>query len=102
MFLVVLVVSCAWMLFIPPGTAVLVSAGSGDDADIQVPTWHVARPDAYDTFGVQATALDEDDWDIDDDSEIDEFDSYEEFESDSPADSAVTPESHAEDHGRQD
>ena len=101
-FVVVLVVSCAWMLFVPHEAAVLVNAGSGDEADTQVPTWHVARPDAYDTFGVQATALDEDDWDIDEDTESDEFDRHEEFESDNPADSTVTPQNHEEEPGRQD
>jgi hypothetical protein len=106
-FVVVLVVSCAWMLFTPHEAAVLVSAGSGSDADNQMPTWHVARADAYDTIGIRTAALDEDDWDIDEDTESDEFDNYEEFESDNPADStvtpeSVTPESRAEESGRRD
>ncbi len=101
-FVVVLVVSCAWMLFTPHEEAVLVSAGSDDEADTQVPTWHVARADAYDTFAVRTTALDEDDWDADEDTESDEFDSYEEFENDNPADTTVTPESHGQESSRRD
>ena len=102
-FVVVLVVSCAWMLFTPHEPAVLVSAGAGgpgDDADPQVPMWHVARADAYDTTGVRP-ALD-DDFDIDEAAESGEFDSYEEFESDNPADSTVRPEDHGEETGRRD
>src|SRR5580704_6973538 len=69
---VVLLVSCAWMLFIPltsQETAVAASAGlrPGDDADAAVPTWHVARADAYDMAGPPPPA--QDDWDIDDDAE---------------------------------
>lgn len=97
---VVLLVSCAWMLFIPltpHETAVAGSAGlrAGDNADSQVPTWHVARADAYDVTGAPSPA--QDDWDVDDDAESDEFDSYEEFGSDNPADRAVTPGSKADD-----
>jgi hypothetical protein len=107
-FLVVLVVSCTWMLFAPHEADVLVSTEPGGNPDTQVPTWHVARADAYDTFGVPTTAVDEDDWDTDEDDwdtdedSDDEFDSYEEFESDNPADSTVTPESHEEEPGRRD
>jgi hypothetical protein len=101
-FLVVLVVSCTWMLFSPHEEDVLVSAEPGDDVNTQAPTWHVARADAYDTIAVPTRAVDEDDWDIDEDSESDEFDSYEEFESDNPADSTVSAESHEEKPGRQD
>jgi hypothetical protein len=98
---VVLLVSCAWMLFIPltpHNAAVAGSAGlrADDDADSQVPTWHVARADAYDTTGVPAPAQD-DGWDVDDDAESSEFGSYEEFGSDNPADSTVTPGSKAND-----
>ncbi|HJY03972.1 MAG TPA: hypothetical protein VJ351_24455, partial [Streptosporangiaceae bacterium] len=97
---VVLLVSCAWMLFIPLTpyeTAVAASAGlrAGDDADSQVPTWHVARADAYDVTGAPSPA--QDDWDSDDDAQGDPFDSYEEFGSDNPADSTVTPGSKADD-----
>jgi len=97
---VVLLVSCAWMLFIPltsQETAVAASAGlrPGDDADAQVPTWHVARADAYDVTGPPAPA--QDDWDVDDDAERGEFDSYEEFGSDNPADNTLTPGSRADD-----
>ena len=105
-FVVVLVVSCAWMLFTPHEPAILVSTGAGpgpgDDADIQVPTWHVARADAYDTTGTRTAAPDDGDWDIDKNTGNGEFDSYEEFESDNPADGTVTPESHEEETGRQD
>ena len=98
---VVLLVSCAWMFFIPMtphDAAVAGSAGlrADDDADSQVPTWHVARADAYDTTGVPAPAQD-DGWDIDDDAESSEFGSYEEFGSDNPADSTVTPGSKVDD-----
>ena len=53
---VVLLVSCAWMLFAPPAQPDTVApATSGlwaaDDADTQVPTWHVARASSYDTTG---------------------------------------------------
>ena len=101
MFVVVLVVSCAWMLFTPYEPVILVGTGAGDDADIQVPTWHVARADAYDTTGVRTAALDDGDWDVDENTGNGEFDSYEEFESDEPADSVVTPESNGEETGRQ-
>ena len=105
-FVVVLVVSCAWMLFTPHEPAILVSTGAGpgpaDDADIQVPTWHVARADAYDTTGARTAAVDDADWDIDENTGNGEFDSYEEFKSDNPADGTVAPESHAEETGRQD
>jgi hypothetical protein len=101
---VVLLVSCAWMLFIPlmPHDAVVAgSAGlrADDDAGAQVPTWHVARADAYDTAGAPSQAQD-DGWDVDDDAESSEFDSYEEFGTDNPADNTVTPGSKA-DEGNQ-
>jgi hypothetical protein len=100
-FVVVLVVSCAWMLFTPQEPAILVSAGAGDDAGTPVPTWHVARADAYDTTGIRTAAFGDGDWDIDEGTVNDEFDSYEEFDSDNPADSTVTPESHGEETGHQ-
>jgi len=96
-FVAVLVVSCAWMLFTPREAAVLAGAaagpGPGADADLQVPVWHVARADAYDTAGVRSPVRDDNDWDIDENTDSDEFDSYEEFESDNPADNTVRPES---------
>jgi hypothetical protein len=104
-FVVVLVVSCAWMLFTPHEAAVLVGGaagtGPGGDADPDVPMWHVARADAYDVTGVRSTAV-EDDLDAGDDSDADEdddFDGYEEFDSDDPADSALRPwnQQHEED-----
>jgi hypothetical protein len=104
-FVVVLVVSCAWMLFTSHEAAVPVGAGtglrSGDDADTQVPMWHVARAEAYDAAGTRSPALD-DDWDFDEDTDSDEFDSYEEFKGDDPADSTVTPESHTDEPDRRD
>jgi len=104
-FVVVLVVSCAWMLFTPHEAAVPVGAGtglrSGDDADTQVPMWHVARAEAYDAAGTRSPVLD-DDWDFDEDTDSDEFDSYEEFRSDDPADGTVTPESQGDEPDRRD
>ena len=94
---VVLVVSCAWMLFTPHEPAASAAAGAsagsgpGAQADPQVPTWHVARADAYDTTGVQDHALVGHDWDVDEETDRDEFDSYEEFDSDDPADNTVSP-----------
>jgi hypothetical protein len=98
---VVILVSCVWMLFIPSTPQHAVVAGSAglradDDAGAQVPTWHVARADAYDTAGAPAPAQD-DGWDVDDDAESNEFDSYEEFGTDNPADNTVTPGSKADD-----
>jgi hypothetical protein len=98
---VVLLVSCAWMFFIPltpHDAAVAGSAGlrADDDADSQVPTWHVARADAYDTTVAPSPAQD-DGWDIDDDAESSEFAGYEEFATDNPADNTVTPGSKADD-----
>jgi hypothetical protein len=105
-FVVVLVVSCAWMLFTPREAAVLAGAGtdlrSGDDADTQVPTWHVARAEAYDAAAARSAASDDHDWDVDEDTDGAEFDSYEEFASDKPADSAVTSENRGDEPGRRD
>jgi hypothetical protein len=96
-FVVVLVVSCTWMLFIPHEEAFPAGAGTGPapgaDADMQVPTWHVARADTYEMTPVPSPALDESDWDVDEETDSDEFDTYEEFESDNPADSNVRSES---------
>jgi len=102
---VVLLVSCAWMLFIPPTPHnVTVPAGAGlrpgDDADAQVPTWHVARTEAYDMSGATAPAPGHD-WDTDDEAEQrGEFDSYEEFGRDKPAGGMVTQEVKADDAGQ--
>jgi hypothetical protein len=99
-FVVVLAVSCAWMLFTPREAAIPVSAeagpGSGADADPQVPIWHVARADAYDKTGVRSPAPDDHDWGIDEATDSGEFDSYEEFESDNPADGTVRQERRAD------
>jgi hypothetical protein len=95
---VVLVVSCAWMLFTPHESAVLAggTAGAtpGGDADPGVPTWHVARAEAYDVTGAGAQPPAADD-EADDFESYEEFDSYEELgrdnPADNPADSAVQP-----------
>lgn len=93
-FIVVLVVSCAWMLFTPADAAVLASPapGPGPGADTEAPTWHVARADAYDMTGIRSPARDDNDWDIDEDAGSGTFDSYEEFKGGNPASNAVTPE----------
>jgi len=94
-FVVVLVVSCVWMLFTPHEAAVLAGpgaeAGPGTDADPQMPTWHVARADAYDVTGVPSPASGQTRWDVDDEADDGTFDSYEELDSGNPVDSAVTP-----------
>jgi hypothetical protein len=81
-FVVILVVSCVWMLFTPHESAVLAGpgteAGPGTDADPQVPMWHVARADAYDVTGVRSPAPEGRDRDIDNDTD-----------GDTPADRAV-------------
>jgi hypothetical protein len=55
---VALIVSFVWMLFTPNEPAVLAGAGTGtwtgDDPDTEIPTWHVARADAYHMTGVPA------------------------------------------------
>ena len=53
-FVLVLVVSLAWMLFTPDEGADLIGAGTGaagHGPDTEVPTWHVARADSYDVPG---------------------------------------------------
>jgi hypothetical protein len=54
--IVVLVVSCAWMLFTPQQTADLAgpAAGTADGPDAEAPTWHVAHAGAYDVTGPRA------------------------------------------------
>jgi hypothetical protein len=105
-FVVALMVSCAWMLFTPHEAVVLAGAGtdlrSGDDAETQIPTWHVARAEAYGAAGARSPVPADNDWDIDEDTDSGDFDSYEEFTSDNPADSAVRSESRADEPGRQD
>jgi hypothetical protein len=111
LFVAVLLVSCAWMLFSPHEAAVQPAwAGLGTgadapgstphDADSQLPAWHVASAGTYDTPAPRSPLPDEEDWDVDseaDDSEADdaeddsdEFDSYEESDSDDPSDGTVT------------
>jgi hypothetical protein len=81
--IVVLLVSCAWMLFIPltsPAAPAPAGPRLADDADLQVPIWHVARADAYDQTAARAPETD------------DEFDSYEEFSTDNPSASTPKPD----------
>ena len=98
-FVVALVVSCAWMFF-PPREAPAPPpdrAAAGDDTEAELDVWHVARADVFDRTGVRSPAPGDDETDSDgefgDDDEFDsdEFDSYEEFDNDDPADSRVTP-----------
>jgi hypothetical protein len=95
-FVVALVVSCAWMFFTPHDVAGRLAdpAGTGADPDAETDVWHVARADTYDRTGVRSPvpAGDESDGDdLDDEFDDDDVDSYEEFDSDDPADDAVTP-----------
>jgi hypothetical protein len=79
--IVVLLVSCAWMLFIPP-TPQDAPAGPrlADDADPQIPIWHVARADTHDRTAARAPEAD------------DEFDSYREFSTGNPSASTPKPD----------
>ena len=97
---VVLVVSCAWMLFMPPAPQAAAATANpgpwnGDDADTLVPTWHVARAEPYNVSGARSAAPGDHDWDSDDHAERDEFDSNQEFDGDNPADGTVTPQTEA-------
>jgi hypothetical protein len=94
-FVVALMVSCAWMFFIPhhlagprPDPA---GAGPGPDAEADV--WHVARADTYDMTGAPSAASRDESGGDDFDNELDddELDGYQEFDSDNPADDAMTP-----------
>ena len=61
MFVLVLVVSLAWMLFTPDEGADLIGAGTGaagHGPDTEVPTWHVARADSYDVPGAPSGEFD--------------------------------------------
>jgi hypothetical protein len=102
-FIVVLVVSCVWMLFIPQEAPVpaIVGAGPafGPDADTQVPTWHVARAETYNVPGARVGTLDDRDRDADEETSSDEFNSYEEFDSDNPADGTMGLESRRDEGG---
>jgi hypothetical protein len=60
-FVLVLVVSLAWMLFTPDDAAGLAGAGTGaagHGPDTEVATWHVARADSYDVPGAPAEEFD--------------------------------------------
>jgi hypothetical protein len=101
-FVVVLMVSCAWMLFTPhdaaasglgglapdhPGAGAAAHPGDGTSAA----QWHVARADEFDVTGVRPES-DDGHPDDDDDGEFgtdDEFDSYEELDSDDRSGSPV-------------
>ena len=106
LFVAVLLVSSAWMLFSPhepagqPAGAGLGTAGgvgAADDTDSQGPTWHVAPAGTYDPAGASSSLLDEAEWDVDsDEDDSDEDDRYEEFDSDDPSDSTVMPGSSAD------
>jgi hypothetical protein len=107
--LIVLLVSCAWMLFAPDRAAgPLAGAGfaPGAGADPEIEQWHVARSGPVGGTDVQPAArdgeADRDEFDDDfDDDEFDfggddvhtdsESDSREESQSDGPADGAVRP-----------
>jgi hypothetical protein len=102
---VVLLVSCAWMLFIPltaQEAPVPAGARAADDADTQVPTWHVARADAYDLTGVRTQEVQEHDREAGGATGNDEYDSYEEFGSDQPSGSTPTPHAQPDHPGRLD
>jgi hypothetical protein len=71
-FVVVLLVSLAWMVFSPAvaheaAAAAAPAPWAGDEADPQAPTWHVARADAYDMTGARSAVDEEQNWDADDD-----------------------------------
>jgi len=101
-FVVVLAVSCAWMLFTPhdaaasglgglapdyPGAGASAHPGDGTSAA----EWHVARADELDMAGVRPES-DDGNPDDDDDDEFgtdDEFDSYEELDSDDRSESSL-------------
>jgi hypothetical protein len=101
-FVVVLMVSCAWMLFTPhdaaasglgglapdyPGAGAAAHPGDGAGAA----EWHVARADDFDLAGVRPES-DDGQPDDDDDDEFgtdDEFDSYEELDSDDRSESSL-------------
>jgi hypothetical protein len=60
-FVLVLVVSLAWMLFTPDEGADLIGAGTGaagHGPDTEVPTWHVARAGSYDVPGAPSGEFD--------------------------------------------
>ncbi len=98
-FVVALVVSCAWMFFTPHDVAGPLAdpAGTGADPDAGADVWHVARADTYDMAGVRSPTPGGDESDGDDlgdefdgdDFDDDEFDD-DDFDSDDPADDALT------------
>jgi hypothetical protein len=118
LFAAILLVSFAWMLFSPHegaasmagaglGSGPVGSAGAPDDADTQVPTWHVAQAGAYPASASNPAAARSPlangaSWDVSvepgdgaepdesDEFDDDEWDSYEEFDNDDPSDNTMT------------
>ena len=105
-FVVVLAVSCAWMLFTPHEPAGLAARGFGGpvpdapDHDAgaaarpgdgaSAAEWHVARADEFDMTGARPES--DDGSPDDDDDEVgtdDQFDSYEELDSDDRSESSL-------------
>jgi len=108
MFVIALMISCAWMLFSPdqaPGPvagrfAAGAGQGSGAGTDTEVEQWHVARSGSFGPDAKPGTPdgesdgghLDDDDFDREGFLREDEFDSYEEFGSDEPSGRAARPD----------
>jgi hypothetical protein len=105
MFVIALIISCAWMLVSPeqaPGPmagrfAAGAGPGSGAGAETEVEQWHVARAVGQDAQPGTPAGESDDDFDDDDfDSEgflrEDEFDHYSESGNDEPSGRAVRPD----------
>jgi len=107
MFVIALIISCAWMLFSPeqaPGPmagrfAAGAGPGSGAGADTEVEQWHVARSGAVGLDAQPGTPAGESDDGFDDDDfdsegflREDESDRYEESGNDEPSGRAVRPD----------
>jgi hypothetical protein len=109
-FVVALMVSCAWMLLTPQTAGPVAGrfatgpgSGSGAGADTETEQWHVARSGAFDVTAEPAAREDDtgDEFDDDDFADVDfpdddapdegEWDSHEEFGTDGPSDDAVRP-----------
>ena len=107
MFVIALIISCAWMLFSPeqaPGPmagrfAAGAGPGSGAGADTEVEQWHVARSGAVGPDAQPGTPAGESDGDFDEDDFDSEgflregtFDRSEESGDDEPSGRAVRPD----------
>ena len=107
MFVIALIISCAWMLFSPeqaPGPmagrfAAGAGPGSGAGADTEVEKWHVARSGAVGPDAQPGTPAGESDGDFDEDDFDSEgflregtFDRSEESGDDEPSGRAVRPD----------